>query len=330
MDRVSNRRVLLISLRGYSDGIVRKMRDLDINVDYFNDKPNDGFICKACGRFKVKPYERVLNNYYKKLVESVKQNRYDYIIVIRGEYTPVEALRLFKANFSDAKLILYMWDSIANNKGIDKKWKYFDKVYTFDRIDYLNHKEEIDFLPLFFYEDYLPEVIDNAKYQYDVSFIGTGHEDRIKIVKQVEKKCKQNNQKFYSYIYMPHLFVYYYNKVFNKNFKGVRKKDIHFEKLPFEETYRIYSSSKCVMDVESSSQCGLTMRTIEMLGLKKKLVTTNKDIVNYDFYNSDNVMVVDRNDFHIDKEFFDKPYKMLDQSIYDKYSLESWIKSILR
>ena len=39
-----------------------------------------------------------------------------------------------------------------------------------------------------------------------------------------------------------------------------------------------------------------------MIGLKKKLITTNKDIVNYDFYNSNNIMVVDRANFQIDTE----------------------------
>lgn len=71
------------------------------------------------------------------------------------------------------------------------------------------------------------------------------------------------------------------------------------------------------------------MRTIEMIGLKKKLITTNKDIVNYDFYNENNILVVDRNNFKLDTDFINKPYQELDERIYKKYSLESWIKTLL-
>lgn len=330
MKELQGKRILFIAMSGYSDGMVKKMRDMGAEVDYYNDKPNDGFICKACGRFRIKAYESVLNRYYDTIIQDKKNVEYDYIFMIKGEYAPAKSLMALKETFPKAKMILYMWDSIANNKGIDKKWQYFDKVYTFDRMDYLANKDRIDFLPLFYYEDYLPKEDEKSEYSYDVSFIGTGHEDRIKIVKAVKKQCEEAGLSFYSYIFLPHKLVYAYNKVRNKHFKDVTRKDVCFEKLPFKTTYSIYAGSTCVMDVESSTQTGLTMRTIEMIGLRKKLITTNKDIVNYDFYNENNIMVVDRMDFKIDKEFFNKPYVELGSEIYEKYSLTGWINNILR
>lgn len=330
MEDLKNKKVLFIAVKGYSDGIVKKMEELGIDVDYFNDKPNDGFICKACGRYRVKPYEIVLNNYYKKLIASVKNKKYDYVLMIKGEYAPYKSLERIRKAFKDSKMVLYLWDSLADDKGADKRWKYFDKVYTFDRIDYLNNVGLIEFLPLYYYEDCLPKNMEKAdNYKYDIAFIGTGHEDRVKIVRNVEKWCINNGKNIYSYIYMPHLFVYLYNKVFNKNYAHVKKRDIKFKKLSFEQTYKMYSKSKCVIDIESSKQAGLTMRTIETVGLRKKLITTNKDIIHYDFYNPSNIMVVDRHDLKIDKEFFDKPYELLNDDIYYKYSLENWIKILL-
>ena len=47
---------------------------------------------------------------------------------------------------------------------------------------------------------------------------------------------------------------------------------------------------RCVVDVENPGQHGLTMRSIEIIGLKRKFITTNPDIVNYDFYNSNNMI----------------------------------------
>ena len=106
-------------------------------------------------------------------------------------------------------------------------------------------------------------------------------------------------------------------------------KYINYKMLPLAEAYSMYSKAKCVMDIESSTQTGLTMRTIEMIGLRKKLITTNKDIVNYDFYNENNIMIVDRENFKIDKVFFEKPYVNLDEKIYEKYALKNWILRVL-
>jgi len=42
-----------------------------------------------------------------------------------------------------------------------------------------------------------------------------------------------------------------------------------------------------------------------------------------------NILVVDRLNPTVRKDFFDEEYETLDKAIYDAYSLESWIKEIL-
>lgn len=100
--------------------------------------------------------------------------------------------------------------------------------------------------------------------------------------------------------------------------------------MPFKKLYRIYAASRCVVDIEHASQHGLTMRSIEILGLRRKLITTNQDIVNYDFYNENNICIIDRKHPAVDKGFFEKPYQMLDEGIYEKYSLGNWILEVLK
>lgn len=326
---LKDKKILFIALPGYSQGIKHKMEELGATVDYFNDKPNEGFVCKACGRFNVKPYEYVLNRYYQKIVNSVKDNDYDYIFTIRGEYTPMKSIKLLKKTFPKAKLILYMWDSLRNNKAVRSRLKAYDKVYTFDRMDYLKYQDEIDFLPLYYYDDYVPsEKVSCGK--YDIAFIGTGQEDRVKIINEVKKQCERTGKKMYAYVFLPHKLVYLYNKILNKNYKNVTINSIQFKKMPFEKVYKIYNDAKCVIDIESAKQCGLTMRTIEMIGLRKKLITTNKDIVNYDFYHEDNILVVDRENFVLDEAFIERPYHNMNEEIYRKYSLSNWIMEVLK
>ena len=129
---------------------------------------------------------------------------------------------------------------------------------------------------------------------------------------------------------MPHKLVYIKNKLFNKSFKEVNSDDLKYEMLPFEKLYNIYANSRCVIDVENRGQHGLTMRSIEILGLKRKFITTNEDIVNYDFYNPRNILVIKRDDPQLDMDFFYTPYEELSEEVYKKYSLENWILEVLK
>ena len=80
--------------------------------------------------------------------------------------------------------------------------------------------------------------------------------------------------------------------------------------------------------MQHPKQTGLTMRTIETLGAKKKLITTNPHVKEYDFYRPENILIVDRYNPVITKEFLDAPWKEIPENIYKKYSISSWLNSI--
>lgn len=50
------------------------------------------------------------------------------------------------------------------------------------------------------------------------------------------------------------------------------------------------------------------MRTFESL-VPEKLITTNKEIKKYPFYNSNNIFVIDRNNIQLDENFFKQNMK---------------------
>ncbi len=329
------KRILLIALPGFSRGIIKQMKDLGAEADYIGDKPNEGVVCKTLGRLGFKWYQKVLTKYYAKKIAERANRDFDYILVIRGEYTTPCALKLMRKAYPNAKIILYMWDGLhkQNTRGIENKWHLYDKVFTFDRIDYEANKDKISFLPLYYYNEYLSQNAskpNSNEFKYDLSFIGTGHEDRIKVVEYVMRQCKRRGMKCFSYFFIPHPFVFYKNKLTDKNFKNVHKNDVKFEMLPFEKLYQVYANSRCVIDVENLGQHGLTMRSIEVLGLKRKFITTNKDIVNYDFYNPNNILVIDRKRPVVDMSFFETPYEMLPDELYEKYSLKNWVLEVLK
>lgn len=74
---------------------------------------------------------------------------------------------------------------------------------------------------------------------------------------------------------------------------------------------------------------GLTMRTFETLGASKKLVTTNAQVRDYDFFDPSNILVIDRKlPPRIPDSFLETAYVPARADIYAKYSLQGWIKDV--
>ena len=95
-----------------------------------------------------------------------------------------------------------------------------------------------------------------------------------------------------------------------------------------DKIIEIFDNSKVVLDINHPLQFGLTMRTIECIGAEKKLITTNKNIKDYDFYNPNNILIIDRENINIDMSFFEKEYQTLPDELYKKYSLTNWLRNI--
>ena len=326
------KKFLIISNGGYAKEMIEEIKDMGGTVYFFNDKPKNGFTDKVLGRLKIGLYVKfILEKYYERELKKLCSENIDTILVIRGEYTPINSICCMREVFPAARIVLYMWDSIVNNKGIKKTWPYYDDVWTFDRKDYLHEKAEfpqLKFMPLFFCEKTIEGLKDKLN-EWDLSFVGTGHGDRVSIAKEVKKQCDEKGVSFFCYIYVPHILVYFVNKLTNKYYRNVRLKDVHFKALPLSQAYDIYNKSKCILDVESITQSGLTMRTIEVIGAQKKLITTNPDIIHYNFFDENNIYLVDRSHVVIDEHFIDGDYKTIDPSIYEQYSLRRWLISLL-
>lgn len=307
---------------GYGEKIAEAMKTQGMNVFLHNSRPVKSAIGKAL--FKIFP-EFVLGitrSYYKKILLKYINQKIDYILVI--ERLPIWFLKEMKRIHPNAKLILYMDDSINNLKTIEKRFPYFDRILTFDKNDADNY-EKIIFRPLFFTVS--GENKKQDKYKYDLCFIGTCHSDRYGIIKKIAKQCKE--YRFYHYLYLQSHFMFWFYKILKKEYKNAQLSEFAFEKMGYKTNIQIEHLSKVILDIQHPAQTGLTMRTIEMLGLKKKIITTNKDIVNYDFYRPENIMIIDRTNPVINSNFFTCDYNELPIEIYSKYEIKNWIKDVL-
>lgn len=65
-----------------------------------------------------------------------------------------------------------------------------------------------------------------------------------------------------------------------------------------------------------------------MVGLKRKLMTTNTNIKQYDFYRPEDQIVIDRHSVKIDVDKLKQKYVDIPDDVYQKYSLRSWVREI--
>ena len=110
---------------------------------------------------------------------------------------------------------------------------------------------------------------------------------------------------------------------------GIPVSEFHFAPMSQNDLLNLYRKSRIIVDMQHPNQTGLTLRTMEALGSKKKLITTNPDIVNYDFFDPQNILVVDRKKPDISEHFFRTTYSPIPKNIYEKYSVDSWLDQIL-
>lgn len=322
------RSVLMIcaSFFGYDKRICRALQDDGYEVDLVDEKPNSGFVAKACIRYNMGLYRPAIRKYYEEIIGRNRHKIYDYILVVKGEAVNEEIIGLLRQAYPDAGFVLYLWDSVANIPDCEKRMKLYDRVLTFDPADAKEYG--IAHRPLFFAKEYESTPAENRQFEYDFSFIGTAHTCRPRIVNELGRNRLEKGGKYFSFLYLPHPLVFAYNKALNRDYAAVKKSDINFAPMSTAEIKAVYSKSKCILDVEHQKQRGLTMRTIELVGMQKKIITTNPIVKEYDFYNPANICVIDRQNPVVKESFWDLEYEPIPQKILDKYSINAFVREI--
>lgn len=107
---------------------------------------------------------------------------------------------------------------------------------------------------------------------------------------------------------------------------GNTRKDQLEKSLSYSRVLELISSSRCVVDIVSDVQQGLTLRPLEALFLQKKLLTNFSHIKEYDFYRPDNIFLIGEDDPSSLREFLSLPYDKSANKYIHHYSFAQWLK----
>lgn len=329
-ESLAGKRVLFIApmFFGYEKLIKAELERQGAHVDFQPDRPGVDFLTKALIRIDRRLLARRIAKHYSDIVEASAGTCYDHVLVIRGEAISPQIIARIRETQPAAKLTLYLWDSMHYNPNARLIKRHFDSVLSFDRAD-VAENPDIEFLPLFFANDYARAAEWTGGYIYDACFIGTIHTDRYRILEKLLDSLERDGRRTFVYCYYPSKVLHRLRSLVDPGFRRFSRKYVNFDGLPLPKVVDYICASRCVIDINRPGQKGLTMRTIEALGSQRKLITTNEDVSSYDLYDASGVQIVDRNAPVVPAEFLMSSDRPFDDAVRERYSVGNWVRQAL-
>lgn len=238
-----------------------------------------------------------------------KINDYETVIIHASKITP-PVVKFIRRKNPDVRIIVWYWNPVGKCVGIDQFTDVDCEIWSFDQEDCarygLKHNTQ-------YYFNNISLKATQAK--FDVLFVG-GDKGRIK--RLVDIKQKFDNLGISNYFHITPTGRKY--KVY---------KEIYKKRIPYTKVLDYISECKAILDYVSEKQSGLTLRPLEALFFRKKLITNDKTIVNKDFYKKENIFVLGKDDIENLPQFLSTPYKFIEEEIVNKYDFDSWLERFL-
>lgn len=323
----NNKKILFISPRffNYETAIQKRLIELGAKVDFFDERPSNSIISKGVIRVYPRLFHLKIKQYYQQILKKIETEKYDFLLLIKGESVPFEFLEEFKENHPQTLMIFYAYDSVQEYPKMKTLMRYFDRNLSFEPKDVLAYS--FGFRPVFYLDTYHSHTELNEK-KYDLVFIGSAHSDRYQIGEKIKVAAQNLNLNSYFYYYMPNRWVYFLKRMFDRNFKNFEMKSLSFQKLSHEEIGTLYQQSFSVVDLNKPFQLGVSNRIYEALAAGKKVITTNHEIKKYPFYDANNILIIDRAKVELPESFFQTPFRPLSKNILYSISLDAWLNDV--
>ncbi len=315
----------------YPSVIIDALKRKGFNVIYIDERPSNSTLFKTLLRVGFTGILRKkIHRYYSNRIDSITSDTIKKVLIINPEAIDAAVIMSLKEKYTNAQFTLYMWDSLQNKKLAHHLFNMVDQVFTFDTND--STKFSIEHLPLFYVERDL-SVFLTPERKSSLFFIGNIHSNRLLSINKLEEAFIASGKYFYKILYYPSKILLILS--FFKQPSAIRKfrRDIIIKPIPYDRVVAMMAHSECVLDLVHPKQTGLTMRTIEALGLQKKLITNNANITKYDFFNPQLHHIVDVENLKVDEiiNFIDSSPVLSEgyKDVIKDYKVDNWLDRLL-
>ncbi|WP_126652530.1 hypothetical protein [Chryseobacterium aureum] len=300
---------------GYLDFVVQELRShhnivvTDIKTDTIQYKyPN--FFVKAWNGITKLFGSNIKKKYFNQQVLKQIKEKQDIIFVIRPDMLDDSLLKQLKNNTDT--FTAYLYDSCKKFPRQLEIAHFFDEIYSYEKEDIKKHHfiETSNFI--------YDELLEPEEIQYDI-FNVSSYDSRIDEIDPVSKSLAEGGLNIY-------FVLFWYKKLEYPHLVSTTRY------LSLDETKKWIARSRAMIDIQRKDQQGLSFRTFESLGYRKKLITTNAAVQEYKFYHPNNILIIDSNRINTDeiKNFLKLDYQPISQDIIDQYSVKNFTKKIFK
>lgn len=213
------------------------------------------------------------------------RNRFAYedkfLMYLRKKYPGIKLVYIF------TNIVKYT--AATELKYLDKLNKWYDVVFAFDLVD--AKKYQFSYSPLIYDAD--PTYDKNTKESKDnlVFYVGQAKDRLPGLLSCFEKLKKLRIATDFHIVNVNEEDIKYSNEIIYNKF------------MSYDECVDSIQQSTCLIDVIQGDSTGLTIKTCEAVCYDKKLITTNRHVKEYPFYDPRYIRIVEVPD-DIDESFF--------------------------
>lgn len=286
-----------------------KYDNLLVDNIFKNNNWNNDTILKILRKLKMKFTRYYYGDWYKVL------SKYQKVIVMDvALLTDYNLLSNIRKKSPKVEIYLYSWNIVKNVDVYKKLRKATDKsnvnFYCYDRGNCSKYNM---FFNTIMYDETLK--ISNSRTEYDTLFLGFLKDKKEKLMNLYTAFKEMGlNSKI--------VIIDYENKNNDLPFDTLRQYVDYYQYLG------MVGQSRSILDITQEGQDGFSMRVMESIFFNKKLLTTNKSIVKADFYNENNILVINLDNINLAEvyRFFEKPFIDYPEKVRKYYSIEEWAK----
>jgi hypothetical protein len=318
--------LIAASFFGYSKEIVKRLEARGRAVLWFEDRPATDTLTKALLRVAPSMIATRTTAHFENVIAQARQHPIRDVLVIKGEALSPEMIQRMREALPQARFTLYFWDSYLNMPADSPdKVPLFDKTFSFDPVDSANDPR-LHYRPLFYLNEYAD--LPSTGHDLDVLFIGTAHTDRYAVLDRLGQALPRD-LRFEKVLYFPSQWMYRSRKAFDPAFRKARKDEFVFHSLGKDQVMALIARARIVVDIERPVQTGYTMRTMEMLGGRRKLITTNPKITEASFFQPSNHLYIDREHPVVPQAFMESAWQSVPEKEVARFSLDGWLDEVL-
>lgn len=214
----------------------------------------------------------------------------------------VPAANYLRRRFPSMRIVYWFWNHIYDvsilhhlDKGIE--------LWSYDKKDCESYG--LSYNTQFYFPKYANYHVEQYSIEQDFFFVGV-EKGRKKYIDECLSLIREFTYKF----------------IVSGNTRMARVKNW----MPYEQVVDNIRRSRCVVDIVPDAQKGLTLRPLEALFLRKKLLTNFSAIKNQDFYSPNNIFIMNEDDERCLKDFINAPLSLEHENCIMEYSFASWLK----